>query len=656
MIIDSIRFENFKVYYGEVDFSFPVEGERNVSIIFADNDVGKSCFFSGIIFCLYGEKNNENLKDLININAQQEGIYRAAVSIFATHGGSKIEITRIIEPRGKLAGQPKSKDLKSKLNLVKDGCPLNVSVEEKVDFINSIVHEDAAQYFFFDGEKINDYSTASGSKYKEAIARILGIKEIENAIEDLCIIKKEFEKERDNWVSKKESYRDVLKKKNEIVKEIDKLNELIINYEKEIDVARETIQKNEDELKKFKDIREKVEKKQNLSKEIDVFLSKLDEQRNLREECFKANATLILAAIAFGKFKQGNDQAATENYISSAVKDHLLYLIKQPVCVCGETLDDYRIQAIRTYIDKNFVSDERVLLEKERENLFNACEKYREKGIESKAEYLLLSKGIYDLTVQLADKKRELQELKKDINLFNEEAGEKLTNENAKLEEKISECTIRKTEKQVLYKQEKEKLTNLETQLARYSQTDKEGQICQRKLETTEKIEEVFSLYKENLLEEKRIFVEQFATEVFKKITNNPQKYKGIRINNDYSLLLELTDGETYQIKPGSALNPSTGQSKVISLSYIAGLNKSSDYIAPIIIDNPLGLFSEEHRVAITKYLPNFGKQVVFMVSTGDLTEKYKEILYPYIKTEYYLTNESNETWPKTTIASKEEH
>mgnify|MGYP001161721600 FL=1 len=54
MIITQIRFENYRAYYGEVIFDFPIDGERNVSIVFANNDVGKTCFFSGVLFCLYG--------------------------------------------------------------------------------------------------------------------------------------------------------------------------------------------------------------------------------------------------------------------------------------------------------------------------------------------------------------------------------------------------------------------------------------------------------------------------------------------------------------------------------------------------------------------------------------------------------------------------
>ena len=83
---------------------------------------------------------------------------------------------------------------------------------------------------------------------------------------------------------------------------------------------------------------------------------------------------------------------------------------------------------------------------------------------------------------------------------------------------------------------------------------------------------------REQLLEDKRVEVERNATEVFRAITNAPKKYKGIKITKDYSLLLELCNGETYRIEPGRVLNPSTGQSKVISLSYISGLNKSSNF------------------------------------------------------------------------------
>ena len=101
------------------------------------------------------------------------------------------------------------------MELIKNDVPLSSEEDEKADFINSLVHQDASQYFFFDGEKINDYSTASGSQYKDAIARVLGIKEVDNAVEDLGLLKKEFEKNRDAWIQTQNKYQDILQQKME---------------------------------------------------------------------------------------------------------------------------------------------------------------------------------------------------------------------------------------------------------------------------------------------------------------------------------------------------------------------------------------------------------------------------------------------------------
>ena len=608
MIFNSLRINNYRAYYGECNFDFPIDGERNISILYADNDVGKSCFFSAILFCLYGPKDSDDLKDLINVNAQSEKCYHAAVSLFVENGSDKIEISRTIDLRGKLEATPSSKDFKCTLELIKNDVPLSSEEDEKADFINSLVHQDASQYFFFDGEKINDYSTASGSQYKDAIARVLGIKEVDNAVEDLGLLKKEFEKNRDAWIQTQNKYQDILQQKMEADQKAAEQEALLRQYEQEINAANEQIQK----------------------------------------------ATLMLATSIFAKMQQDTSSEPTEYHITEPVKEYLVRLMEQPICVCGEPMTDSHKEKIQAFIQDHLVTDDAILVEKERRALFNACAQYQPHGFRTRAAYFSLSEEIWKKEKERSAKKEEFEHLRKDIGSFNEEAGESIIQNIANMEVKKQEAETRRTKTQVLLEQDQEKLARLEEKLAALSQLDKEGALCQKKLENTIALEKIFSVYRNRLLEEKRVFVEKYATEVFLQITNAPQKYKGIKIASDYSLLLELTNGETYQIEPGRTLNPSTGQSKVISLSYIAGLNRSSDFAAPVIIDNPLGLFSDEHRAAITRFLPHMGKQVIFMVSTGDLTEKYQNELKPYVKTVYKLENHSDQTWPKTVIASKE--
>ena len=615
MIFNSLRINNYRAYYGECNFDFPIDGERNISILYADNDVGKSCFFSAILFCLYGPKDSDDLKDLINVNAQSEKCYHAAVSLFVENGSDKIEISRTIDLRGKLEATPSSKDFKCTLELIKNDVPLSSEEDEKADFINSLVHQDASQYFFFDGEKINDYSTASGSQYKDAIARVLGIKEVDNAVEDLGLLKKEFEKNRDAWIQTQNKYQDILQQKMEADQKVAEQEALLRQYEQEINAANEQIQKDEDKLKDFKEISEKVTQKQKLSEGIKQLTDDLKRTRQEQSECFQKNATLMLAASIFAKMQQDTSSEPTEYHITEPVKEYLVRLMEQPICVCGEPMTDSHKEKIQAFIQDHLVTDDAILVEKERRALFNACAQYLPHGFKTRAAYFSLSEEIWKKEKERSAKKEEFEHLRKDIGSFNEEAGERIIQDIANMEVKKQEAETRRTKTQVLLEQDQEKLARLE---------------------------------------EKRAFVEKYATEVFLQITNAPQKYKGIKIASDYSLLLELTNGETYQIEPGRTLNPSTGQSKVISLSYIAGLNRSSDFAAPVIIDNPLGLFSDEHRAAITRFLPHMGKQVIFMVSTGDLTEKYQNELKPYVKTVYKLENHSDQTWPKTVIASKE--
>ena len=654
MIFNSLRINNYRAYYGECNFDFPIDGERNISILYADNDVGKSCFFSAILFCLYGPKDSDDLKDLINVNAQSEKCYHAAVSLFVENGSDKIEISRTIDLRGKLEATPSSKDFKCTLELIKNDVPLSSEEDEKADFINSLVHQDASQYFFFDGEKINDYSTASGSQYKDAIARVLGIKEVDNAVEDLGLLKKEFEKNRDAWIQTQNKYQDILQQKMEADQKVAEQEALLRQYEQEINAANEQIQKDEDKLKDFKEISEKVTQKQKLSEGIKQLTDDLKRTRQEQSECFQKNATLMLAASIFAKMQQDTSSEPTEYHITEPVKEYLVRLMEQPICVCGEPMTDSHKEKIQAFIQDHLVTDDAILVEKERRALFNACAQYQPHGFQTRAAYFSLSEEIWKKEKERSAKKEEFEHLRKDIGSFNEEAGERIIQDIANMEVKKQEAETRRTKTQVLLEQDQEKLARLEEKLAELSQLDKEGALCQKKLENTIALEKIFSVYRNRLLEEKRAFVEKYATEVFLQITNAPQKYKGIKIASDYSLLLELTNGETYQIEPGRTLNPSTGQSKVISLSYIAGLNRSSDFAAPVIIDNPLGLFSDEHRAAITRFLPHMGKQVIFMVSTGDLTEKYHNELKPYVKTVYKLENHSDQTWPKTVIASKE--
>lgn len=224
-------------------------------------------------------------------------------------------------------------------------------------------------------------------------------------------------------------------------------------------------------------------------------------------------------------------------------------------------------QHIQEYISKNLVTDESIIISRERASLFSSLSKYLSHGIESKNAFLSCCEAILSITIETNTLNSELLKLKRDIGSFNEEAGEKIQQDIQRVEKKIKDAEYRKAQNDFQLNDARQNLADLEALLAQYSQANNASAKSQRKLNYTQRLESTFENYLQQLLEEKRKTVEEKATEVFLSITNNPKKYRGIRINSDYRLLLELTDGEQYEIEPGRMLNPSTGQSKVISLS-----------------------------------------------------------------------------------------
>lgn len=63
---------------------------------------------------------------------------------------------------------------------------------------------------------------------------MLGIKEIDNAVEDLRLLKKDFEKNRDAWIQTQNKYQDILQQKEEADQKVAEQEALLDQYEREI--------------------------------------------------------------------------------------------------------------------------------------------------------------------------------------------------------------------------------------------------------------------------------------------------------------------------------------------------------------------------------------------------------------------------------------
>ena len=135
--------------YMDVD---DVSGGRK-NLILMDNNV---------LACDYGI---EQIEKIINVNEKLQKIGEAEVVIDLLMDDGKYDHTYTFIRSWKVAG----KKIAETFTVHKDGNTF--SETEKSDFesyLLQILPPNLFRFYFFDGEKINDYSTASGSQYKDA--------------------------------------------------------------------------------------------------------------------------------------------------------------------------------------------------------------------------------------------------------------------------------------------------------------------------------------------------------------------------------------------------------------------------------------------------------------------------------------------------------
>lgn len=55
MILDEIRLTDFRCFFGESTVRFSTDPVKNVTLIYAENGVGKTTLLNALLWCFFGE-------------------------------------------------------------------------------------------------------------------------------------------------------------------------------------------------------------------------------------------------------------------------------------------------------------------------------------------------------------------------------------------------------------------------------------------------------------------------------------------------------------------------------------------------------------------------------------------------------------------------
>ena len=636
MLIKKITLSNFRQFYGEQTIYMSTHKDKNVTLIHAENGVGKTALLNAILWCFFNTF-TPNFKDpskLINNAAKAEGKNSYKVEIEFEEEGKNYSVQRGFSPL--------TRDTFRVFSI--DGGNFK-EVPTPDIFINSVIPKDMASYFFFQGEGVGSFTSKHGGKQiKEAIQKILGFTVAKNALEDIQKIKREYSKalqraDKDGEISKIQTL-------------IDKLEEDLNLDNQRLESKLEAVEDYKAKIKRIDSqlaasnsqfIKEKHKERAEAEGDLINAKNSLARYESNRVKLIKKYAANVFAhEISFEVFDFIDDDEF-KSAIPSPYNENLVYkILEETQCICGadisvgseaynriqdllKSASDPEQESRVTKAQAELHSIKKISSQAKEEFEFNI------KGISSSSENVSKFEGrLKNISIEIQGAKNigDINELeKRRANFYS-----RLNDDNRSiggLERKVQDNSslLEKKRAEVL------RLKSSSAEVNKYRELEEIAQKIQVTIEDT--LKGTQKSVELRIMEKVNSFLSQFVR----------QDYKAKMNTGSYDI--RLYDRNNVQIAE------SDGQGLLLSLTFISSLielarerkNASGEIltpgaIAPFIIDAPFGVLDNKYKGNVAKSIPEAVGQVVFFLSSSHWEGTVENSIRNKVGMEYNLVLE----------------
>lgn len=638
MLLQTIELQNFRQFVNEkIDFS--TDPERNVTLIIGENGTGKTTFAQAFFWCFYGETDFSD-KIILNrsviekMTPDQKETVRVAIRL--THGSAEYEIIRTQEYKKAYTNRATAANTVLNVQVKSaDGNTRYLKPLECESAIQNILPKELANYFFFDGERIEKMSKeiASGRKssgFSNAVVGLTGLKATLAALDHLSPTRTssvmgkltlEYRGDSDGKMQQ------LTKRIGELQDELERITVRLSELDDEIESATTSRAQFEQDIKQFADGEKLQNERERLRRELaDVKRTKATFVKDICKAFNDGMPTFFGISMVKDALEVLSHSDFSGKDIPEMHAKTIQFLLKRGTCICGTHLDPgtipyNKVMELMDYLPPQsigvtvgqFIKDSRMKYSREND----------------------LLQQLKDKMALISTQTDKVEELKEDIAQISDKLdGADVREQVRKINGQITACTkiisARKDEqKRLLIRQgqceeEKKQKENRRSEL---SLLDKNNQKIELYKAYTQQIyDELLAEYKEK---EKNVRerLERSINEIFKSIYDGGLS---LSIDEKYNISVYVTDFE-------GGVETSTAQSISVIFAFISAIIKmardnqvengdeaySEPY--PLVMDAPLSAFDKRRIKAICSAIPETAEQVIIFIkdTDGELAEDY---------------------------------
>jgi DNA sulfur modification protein DndD len=649
MKLISIRLCNFRQFYGKTPEILLASGKQNTTVIHGNNGAGKTTLLNAFTWVLY-EKFSAAFSSedkLVNKRAIAEAPLGEAVDCWVElgfeHQNKRYQAKRLCRAYKTEVGVEQGQS-ELYLQIAGDDGRWLLPQQLPEDIIGRILPANLHQYFFFDGERIEQIVRSDKKvEIAEATKSLLGVEVLNRSIKHLKEAKKSLEAEL-ALIGDFET-RKLLREQEQLEQETN----LLSNRQKEIDKELE----HQDELKRtvgnrllelsgaqeLQRLRDELEAKEKLVRE------QLKQSQEAQKRAISTRGYTVLLADATVEFRAIVDELRKAGELLFGIKRQFVSdLLNEQRCICGTELIEGTPthQQVAAWMDKAGMADVEetaIRMSAQMEEIDKQIPEFWE-DVDRQQENIAQGRA------ELSQIETQLDDINKKLRSYPNEDIQKLQKRLDETEEKIRGLTLEKGANQQKIENLKSEVDGKIKQIAKHKMNEAKQALAQRRIAAAQEAIERLTEVRSRLEYQFRFSLEKRVQEIFTSISFTPYIPK---LSDKYELMLvENTGGQE------AIVAASTGENQILSLSFIGGIiDRVREWIQenalmgldsstfPIVMDSPFGSLDEIYRRQIAKTIPRLANQLVVLVTKTQWRGEVSQEMANHLGREYILTYNS---------------